>query len=155
MSTLVLSTSDVEQLQAITKKGKHGARVVMRARVLLKLNADTNAKGSADFGGCSKRTAERIRERCTDGGIARALYDAPRSGQPLKITEAIETYLVAVACSSAPSGRDHWTLDLLQKCMVKDKKVKSVSTVALWNHLKARGIKPWREKNVVHPEAHR
>ena len=37
--------------------------------------------------------------------------------------------------------------------MVKDKKVKSVSTIALWNHLRARGIKPWREKNVVHPEA--
>jgi hypothetical protein len=57
--------------------------------------------------------------------------------------------LVAIVCSDPPAGNDHWTLELLQKQMIKDKKVKSISTVALWKRLNNRGIKPWREKNAV------
>ena len=37
---------------------------------------------------------------------------------------------------------------------IKDKKVKTISTVALWHRLKDRKIKPWREKNVVRADDH-
>ena len=52
------------------------------------------------------------------GGMDHALYDAPRTGQPPKISDTAEAHLVATACSSPPAGRDHWTLELLQKRMI-------------------------------------
>jgi hypothetical protein len=61
---------------------------------------------------------------------------------------------VALACSDPPEGSDHWTLELLQQKMIEDGKLTKISTVALWKRLKDRGIKPGREKNVVHPYAY-
>ena len=103
--------------------------------------------------GTTARTVERIRARYAEGGIGRALCDAPRSGQPTKLDEQAEAHLVALACSDPPEGSDHWTLELLQKKMIEDKKVKEISTVTLWKRLTSRGIKPWREKNLVHSES--
>jgi len=100
--------------------------------------------------GLGRSTVQRTREHDRAGGLNRALDDAPRPGQPPKLDDNAEAHLVAIACSDAPEGRDHWTLELLQERMIADKKVKTISTVAIWKHLKKRGIKPWREKNVVH-----
>jgi hypothetical protein len=83
----------------------------------------------------------------------RALYDAARPGQAPKLDTKAEAHLVAIACTDPPEGSDHWTLELLQERMISDGKVDSISTVAIWKHLSKRGIKPWREKNVVHSEA--
>ena len=87
------------------------------------------------------------------GGLDRALYDAPRTGQPRKLNDKGEAYLVALASSDPPEGRERWTLELLQKKMVEDKKVASISDVCILSYLSNRGIKPWREKNAVRAEA--
>ena len=147
---IVLSHREEQQLHTIIRKGNHKARSIKRAHVLLKSHQGLKDEEIAERIEVHITTVERIRLRFVQGGIDRALYDAPRSGQPLKLDEKAEAHLVALACSKAPKGRDHWTLELLQKRMIKDKKVTSISTVALWERLKKRGIKPWREKNVVH-----
>ena len=146
----MLSEQQKHQLEDITRKGKHNARVIKRAKVLLKSVAgwkDADIAKSVETG---KRTVEYIRARFAEGGLDRALYDAPRSGAPLKLDEKAEAHLVAIACSDPPEGSNHWTLELLQKRMIADGKVKDISTIALWNRLTKRGIKPWREKNVVY-----
>jgi len=130
---------------------KNSARVIRRAQVLLKSEQGLSDKQIADELSLSTTsTVERIRYRFTEGGLERALYDAPRTGQPAKLTAKAEAYLIATACSNPPKGADHWTLELLQQKLIKDKKVKTISTVAIWKHLTNRGIKPWLEKNVVH-----
>ena len=148
--TLTLSKKEKETLHTITSKGKYGARIIKRAKVLLKSAQGYTNKEIASYAEVSESTVERIRARFLQGGIHRALYDAQRSGQPKKLDAKTESHLIAIACSDAPEGAHHWTLDLLQKRLVKDKKVKTISTVAIWKHLKNRGIKPWLEKNVVH-----
>lgn len=147
---ITLSTQEKNQLKEITRKGKHSARVIKRARVLLKSESGLADQEIADQIDSAISTVERIRYRFSKGGIERALYDAPRSGQPEKLDTKTEAHLIAIACSDPPQGRTHWTLELLQKQIVKDKKVKTISTVAIWKHLRNRGIKPWLEKNVVH-----
>lgn len=149
---ITLSSRQKLQLQDITKKGKSHARVITRSRVLLKSAGGWKDADIAEYAGVSVRTIENIRSRYARGGIDRALYDAPRPGQPPKLNEKAEAHLVAIACSDPPKGTDHWTLELLQKRMIADKKVETISTVALWNRLQKRGIKPWREKNVVHSQ---
>lgn len=147
---ITLSNQEKNQLKEITRKGKHSARVIKRAQVLLKSESGLTDDEIASQINVVLSTVERIRYRFSEGGIERALYDAPRSGQPEKLDAKAEAHLIAIACSDPPEGRDRWTLELLQKQIIKDKKVKTISTVAIWNHLRNRGIKPWLEKNVVH-----
>ncbi len=144
-----LSPRQKAQLHNITRKGKHNARVIMRARTLLESAKGLSAVKVASRVGTTDRTVERIRARFGEGGLDSALYDAPRPGQPPKLDDSAEAHLIAVACSDPPNEYDHWTLELLRERMIRDGKVKNISTVTLWNHLNDRQIKPWREKNVV------
>lgn len=150
-----LTEQERVRLEVITRKGTKNVRIVKRARALLK---SARGKTDADIAReveISERTVQNIRKRYAGkGGIDSALYDAPRTGQPKKLDEKADTYLIALACSAAPKGRDHWTLEILQKQMIADGKAKNISLVALWNRLKKRGIKPWLEKNVVCSESH-
>lgn len=138
------------QIPAIIHRGKHKTRVVTRARRLLLTSQGEGKDGIAVQLGLGRRTVQRTREHDRAGGLNRARYDAPRPGQPPKLDDNAEAHRVAMACSDAPEGRDHWTRELLQERMMADKTVHTLSTVALWTHLKKRGIKPWREQHVVH-----
>lgn len=146
---VTLTAREQKKLKDIVNKGKSGARVIKRARVLLKTNQGMLDKRIAEQTEVPERTIRRIRSRYTAGGLSKALYEDTRPGQPRKLDDKAEAHLVAIACSDSPEGRARWTLELLQERMIKDKKVKTISTVALWHHLKNRGIKPWLEKNVV------
>lgn len=148
-----LSNQQKQELKEITRKGKHSVRVIKRAHVLLKSEQGITDEEIALQTEIATSSIERIRYRFCEGGIKRALYDNPRSGQPVKLSSKIEAYLVAIACSNPPDGNHHWTLEMLQKKLIKDKKIKSISTVAIWGHLKKRGIKPWLEKNVVYSKS--
>ena len=151
MSTVILfSNHERDHLRAMIRKGKEKTRVVNRARILLKLEQGKDDNAIAQDVFTSMKTIYRMRMRYAEGGITRALYDLPRSGQPPIITEKVEAYLVATACSEPPEGRARWTLELLRAKLLTDKKVVRISCVAILKHLQKRGIKPWREKNVVH-----
>lgn len=151
--TIKLSKRELKQLQDIKKKGKHSARTSTRTRVLLLSHRGIGKDALAAQLETGRSTVQHIRDRYRSGGLEQALYDAPRSGQPPKITKEDEAFLVATACSSPPDGQDRWTLEFLRQKLRRDRK-KQVSTVAIWYRLDNLGIKPWREKNVVHPVGH-
>ena len=146
---VTLSDPQRRRLQIITRKGRESVRVVNRAKILLQSSVGWNDNRIAAWLGVHAATVERVRYRFATGGIDRALTDAPRSGQPRKITDADEAYLIAIACSDPPAGHTHWTCELLRERLHRDRK-KDVTTVTIWHRLNQRGLKPWREKNVVH-----
>jgi transposase len=152
--TIQFSQKDLAHIQGIIHKGKHNTRTITRARILLLTSKGEGKDAIAAELGIGRSTVQRTRDHYREGRLPRALYDAPRPGQPPKLDDKAEAHLVAIACSDPPKGRDHWTLELLQERMIQDGKVKNISTVALWKRLKKRGIKPWREKNVVHSRGH-
>jgi transposase len=152
--TIQLSKEELAHVQNITRKGKHNSRVINRARVLQYSNAGQSKSIIASVLSISDRTVQRIRDNYRDGGLDRALSEAPRPGQPKKLDDKAEAHLVALACSDPPEGREHWTLKLLKKQMTADGKVTSISDVCILSYLNNRGLKPWREKNVVRTEAH-
>ena len=151
--SLSLTKQDVSRLHTFTKTGTHKAREINRAQILLLLREGMSAEVAGSRVRVSTRTVKRVAGRFKGGGLDRALFDAPRSGQPRKTDDTDDAHLVAIACTDAPKGSEHWTLDLLVKRFAKDRKKRlGRSTVCL--RLSERGIKPWREKNVVHPEDH-
>lgn len=146
-----LSRKEREYLQGIIRHEKRNVRIVTRARILLLSHKSEGRDVIAAKLEIGRSTVQRVRDRYREGGLDRALHDAPRPGQPPKITEAGEAHLVALATSSPPAGEEKWTLELLKERMVKDGKApQDITTVALWKRLKQRQIKPWREKNVVY-----
>lgn len=147
--TVTLSSQQREQLHAITSKGEHKARTIKRARILLESARGISAADTALVVDTDPRTVERVRQRFREGGLDRALYDAPRPGAPVILTNDVEAYLVATACSTPPETEGRWTLELLRDKLKQDKNVR-VSASLIGQRLSKRGIKPWREKNVVY-----
>lgn len=153
--TMQLSRKEQEHLQNIIRRGTHNGRVITRARILLFSHQGEGKDVIASRLAIGRSTVQRTRDRYREGGLDHALTEAPRSGAPRKLTDAGEAHLVAIACSEPPEGYGHWTLDLMKEHLVKDGHAPpDITTVCLWQHLDERGLKPWREKNVVHPEAH-
>jgi transposase len=61
----------------------------------------------------SPSTVERTRKRFVEGGLAKALNEDPRPGRVPKLNQRQEAHLIAIACSHAPDGQEHWTLRML------------------------------------------
>jgi transposase len=149
-----LSATERERLHAVTRKGKYGARVIRRARVLLGSDAGVSDATIAAVEQVASSTVQRIRERYHDSGLDRALFDAPRPGTPRALDDQQEAHLVAIACSDPPEGHTHWTIELLKERMIADGITDRVAVGTIHARLAERGLKPWREKNVVHPRHH-
>lgn len=151
-----LTEDEQQSLRDITKHGHHNAHVIVRARILL-LSHDgkTNAQ-IAEILDCAPRIICNVRNRYKQcASVTEAIEDAPRPGQPKKITAKHEAFVTATACTSAPPGHDHWTIPELRKALLKRyRKLRSVSDERVRRILLASELKPWREKNVVRTESH-
>lgn len=101
------------------RKGKCSARRQTRARILLK--ADEGASNQAIMAALdvSEDMVYRARQRFVEEGLEAALSDKPRPGQKPKLTDKQCAHLIAIACSEAPEGHDHWTLRLLADKVVE------------------------------------
>lgn len=110
---VTLSEEERTQLREMLQRGKHSARALTRARILLKADerlADAAIAKALDVG---TTTILRVRQRFAGEGLEGALKERPRPGQRRKLTGKQEAHLVAVACSDAPEGHARWTLRLL------------------------------------------
>ena len=153
---VALEESEVRLLKTIIRKGVSNARVITRARVLLMAN-ETQETGKtdqviADALGLTKTTPQDIRRRFAQGGIQRALYDAPRPGGKRKVTGRDETTIVSIACTDPPDGHDHWTMDLLTE-KGNGELQKKLGRTTMYRVPLKHETKPWREKNLVHKRA--
>lgn len=110
---ITLTAADQAVLRAVLRRGTTATRVITRARILLKLADAWTDPAIASALEVSRSTVGRIRTRFLEGGLATVLHDRPRPGQPSVLTPAQGAHLIALACTPAPDGHDHWTLRLL------------------------------------------
>jgi transposase len=140
--------SEVErgELRAMLSGGKHAARRLKRAQILLAADAgvaDETVATSLDVG---VSTVSRVKRRLVEGGVERALDGEPRPGAARKLTGKEEAPLVATACASPPEGRARWTLELLAGEMVRLTAHASLSRETVRRRLAENALKPWRRK---------
>jgi putative transposase len=131
-----LTDEQTQYLFDIIGTGKHSARKINRARILLSASSGQNDEEIASDIHTSSSTVQRVRERFVKEGLTSALEEKPRPGQPEKLGGADEALLTAIACSEAPAGRSRWTLRLLANRLVELKVVPYVSHVTIHNVLK-------------------
>lgn len=147
-SSFRIKKNEKIELQKISKRGSTPTRVSNRCKILLNLHRGFNVDESADRVGVSTATVKRVRRHYNVDGLQRAIYDAPKPGRPKQVKTKEEKELIALACTSPPPGYSRWTIRLLAQ-----KSNRGYGTVQ--RILSEDGLKPWREKNVVHPRNNR
>ena len=109
------------------KSGKHSARKLNRARILLLADegkTDAETAGALHTG---TATVQRTRQRFVGGNLEEALNERSRPGGQKKLDEKGEAILETLAHSKPPEGRKRWTLQLLADRLVQLKVVDSIS----------------------------
>lgn len=148
---VALSKSDKEYLKKYVSKGKHSARAIKRAHVLLLLNDGISASEASDRAGVSLATVYNLKDRYQEqnGEASAVIEDKPRPGQPPKITPQVEAHITALACSQAPEGRSEWSLRLLADKVVELGYVDDLSHEAVRKCLKKAASNRGRKNNGV------
>jgi transposase len=121
---VTLTAEERDQLQALTHAGRIAARTLKHAWILLKADAspagpawsDSAIRTAFDVGWS---TIARVRQACVEHGVDAALYPKrPPPRLPSKLDGANEAHLIALACSTPPTGQERWTLRLLAERFV-------------------------------------
>jgi len=121
-----LSDTERERLNTLIHMGKHPARQLTKARILLKADASEAGEGWSDSRiaaalDTSIDTVARTRQQLVEEGFESVLTrkHSPASARPRIFDGAAEAKLIALACSKPPKGRARWTLQLLEEAVVE------------------------------------
>jgi hypothetical protein len=137
-----LTSEERYGLKNIIKAERMAEHKRRHARVLLK--ADQGPQGpawkDADIANafdCTIKSVERLRKRLLEHGLDAAMEHGNRGAYRAKKLDGVaEAHLIATACSSAPQGRNRWTVRLLADEMVSLGIVDSCSKSTVHNTLK-------------------
>jgi DNA-binding CsgD family transcriptional regulator len=121
---VVLSEVDKAYLEGVCKRGEHSRRERERAQILLWSAAGKTDVEIAGLLSVTPYTVAMTRERWAK---ERRLADLPKAGRKRKLDGVQEAVVVALACSEAPEGREHWTLKLLADKLVELAVVESIA----------------------------
>ena len=128
-----LTEAERAQLRTLVGSGRAPARLLTRARVLLKADqgeggaawADVAIAGALDV---HPTTVARIRRQFVEDGLAATLArKRPDRVYARALDGAAEARLIAVACAAPPADRERWTLRLLADELVRLEVVETVS----------------------------
>jgi len=127
-----LTKAERERLGKLVSSGTAPARMLTRARVLLKADAKGPNRWTderiAEALDTSVATVGRVRKRFCRQGLEAALERSlPDRVYERSLDGRAEARLIALACSEAPEGRDRWSMRLLADKAVELGIVGSVS----------------------------
>ena len=165
-----LTPEERGNLQRLVRGGKSPARMTTRARILLKTGDGWPAPQVAEALDVAKGTVYRIKRRFVEDGLKGALWERTQAQRYRKLDDRGEAHpassagqaLVALACSPAPEGHDHWTLRLLVGKVVELGLASSMSHEGVRQRLKKTLSSPRSttgqavgEERVVHSQGER
>jgi len=140
-----LSQAERGELTSLLSGGKHSARKLKRAQILLAADAGGGDAEIARNVGVGGSTVYRTKRRFVLGNLEAALSEEPRPGAGRKLSGQEEALLVATACSKPPAGRARWTLELLAGELVRLTKHDGLSRETVRRRLADNDLKPWRK----------
>jgi transposase len=140
-----LSQTERAELTTLLSGGKHAARKLKRAQILLGADAGASDDDITTSVGVGGSTVYRTKQRFVLGNLKAALSERPRPGASRKLTGKEEALLVATACSKPPQGRARWTLELLAGELVSLTEHDGISRETVRRRLAENDLKPWRK----------
>ena len=138
-----LTDEERTDLEHLIHTGKHrAAATLIHARILLKADVGTGEPGWDDDRmveaiECSASTVYRVRQTFVEEGLTAALFRKKPTGRLYrKLDGEQEAQLIALACSTPPAGRTHWTMRLLADRLVELQVVDSIGPECVRTTLK-------------------
>ena len=121
-----LSAKERDQLNDLIRSGKRSARLLTKARILLKADVSDAGEGWSDSAiagalDTSIANIERTRRQLVEEGfeaVLRRKYN-PNSAPPRIFDGVAEAKLIALTLSPAPEGYAKWSLRLLEEKVVE------------------------------------
>jgi transposase len=149
-----LTEDERRNLYRLISAGSAPARMLNRARILLKADVGKHSEGEplldreiAPMLETSTATVQRVRERFFRQGLDAALErSAPDRIYERSFDGRAEARLIALACSKAPQGRERWSMRLLADKAVELGIVESVSHETVRKTLKKTNCAPTSSK---------
>ena len=140
---IILADCERDELTRFVSTGKHPAKIVRRARILLALDppdgraAMTQAQ-IAEAYGVSRVTVANTKRAYLERGITGLLARKKRERPPVpaKADGVYEAHLIALSCSSPPEGYSRWTVRLLADKSVELGYIESISHMTVSRILK-------------------
>jgi transposase len=139
---IVLNDDERALVQTWVHRGHAAARIQTRAHILLKLAdgwRDVEVAQALDVG---VGTVYNTRQRFLAGGLEAVLHDQRQARYRQALTGEQQAHLIAIACSPAPTGHDHWTLRLLAGKAVELGFVEKISPETIRQALKKTNSSP-------------
>jgi hypothetical protein len=130
---VVLTEAERARLRTLIGRGEAPARMLARARMLLKANQGEGGAGWSDaaIAGALEvhpTTVARVRRQFGEQGLEAVLArKRPDRVYARKLDGVGEAHVIALACSPPPTGRERWTLRLLADELVRLDVVEAVS----------------------------
>lgn len=128
---VTLTDEERERLESLTRKGTAAVRMVRRAQTLLLAAEDRRDEEIATALRIGVSTVERTRRRCVEEGVEAALRERPRPGARPKLGPKEQAFVVALACTKPPEGRERWTMQLLAERVVELRIVPDITDEAI------------------------
>lgn len=117
-----LNKKERKALEEFVRHGKKSARAITRARILLLSDEGRTEHELTELLGVSRGTIYHTRKKYQQKGqapILDLLQEAPRSGRPITLDSRVEAKVAMIACSTPPTGRSRWTLQLIADKLVE------------------------------------
>ena len=133
---VTLTADERVRLETLTRTGKHSARLITRAHILLHADAGATDDLIAAALHVSIPTVERTRKRFVQHGLDAAVAERPRPGGKPLLDAHAEAVLVAWTCANPPEHRKRWTMQLLADKLVELGEVASISDETVRRALK-------------------
>ena len=155
-----LSSEERKRLSEVISKGKSAAKIVLKARILLKADQSEEGEGWTDERICEALDTNiamvtRVRSRLVDDGLDAVLARKKRATPPIQpiFDGERQAKLIALACSKPPPGYARWTLRLLADTVIEREIVAAAHFNTVGRALKKNDIKPHLKEYWVIPPA--
>lgn len=121
-----LGEEERKRLEDLISKGKASAKVILKARILLKADRSEAGDGWSDAEICKALDTNvtmvaRVREKLVTEGLDAVLARKKRQTPPIQpiFDGERQAQLIALACSEPPAGHARWTIRLLAEQVVE------------------------------------
>lgn len=145
-----LKAKDKKKILGLLNRGELPVRVVRRLNALLAVDNGITFEQASGRTGLALSRVREVWKRYRESGWRAAGWEKARPGAKRLLSPAQEQKVVALVCTSPPEGHARWSTQLLAEHCIKRGIVESVGKETIRLVLKHHGLKPWREKNVVH-----
>lgn len=141
-----LTKAEDLELRGLLKKGIAPVRVLLRALALLQLSGGAAVPNVAMGLNLTPKAVREIGWRYVEGGLERALYEAPRPGAAALLNPNQQRRILAMVLGDPPEGNTRWTVRLIAEEAVRRRLVPSVGRETIRMLLLNNDVKPWRQK---------